>query len=143
MKKMDVAFLISSDMALFEVLKDKITAVFNLQIQCLKEEDLRQELQSVDPLVFFWDARNYSEERSNFINWLRMHYPGYPLIALLDTENPSNRLELYKLGINLIINVSSDTFEDNLSLIIGAIIADERFGSHSPYKQQSILTFKF
>ncbi len=131
------ALLVSKESSILGQVEKKIKEEFDLEVYLFSEHDLRDTLRIAKPLLIIWDGREYSQKWHYLVQWLREHFHGCPLIALLETEESLYKMELYKLGINLIVNKSSNTFQDDLSMLIRAIIADVKTD------EQNLMNFSF
>jgi|GEM_PF-2833860 hypothetical protein len=141
MNKRFTALLVSKDSDLLASMEESLKETFNLQVYQFEGRELRETLRVAKPLVILWDGRDTTDKWHYMVHWLREHFHGCPLLALLEVENPPHRMDLYKMGINLIINVNSHSFHENLFTLIGAIIDDLRLNgnpSHNPF----ICTYK-
>ena len=130
-KKRYAALLVSKDSDLLASMEESLKETFNLQVYQFEEQELRETLRVSKPLVILWDGRDTSDKWHYMVHWLREHFRGCPLLALLEVENPPHRMDLYKMGINLIINVNSRSFHENLFTLIRAIIDDLRLNGNS------------
>jgi len=118
------AFVVSSDVVFTEQLETTILKQFQIRTYRFGEKDLRNILRISKPLVILWDGRQPSAQSRHFLHWLREHFPGCPILALLNDEQSDSDLEYHKLGINLLLDTSSTSFFENLCNHIGAIIRD-------------------
>lgn len=118
------ALLISDDNALFQRIRNSLRDRFNMQLSRYGEDQLWDSLRHDKPLVVIWDGQNPSPKWSHLIDWIREHFHGRPIIALLRENDGLMDEKLNQHGIHLILDMSSDSYIDRLLVNIFAIILD-------------------
>ncbi len=132
MNQSKLALLISSDLNLFRDLQPILQRRFQIHVQFF-EEILQKNLIAIDsPVFLLWDGSTRSESWTERLLWLRDHFHGCPIFALLKGRSENLSTDLHKMGINLLFDLSSPSFKENLFYSIDAVLSrHNKNGNHN------------
>ena len=119
-----VALLVTCDTDFKSQVESMLREQFEIRTHCFGEHDIRKTLHITKPLVILWDGRNPNPQSRHLLQWLREHFTGCPILALLSSKKGEKDLNLSKQGINLLLDSTSPSFLEDLRTHIGAVIMD-------------------
>jgi hypothetical protein len=118
------ALLIGDDPGFSQELKVSLKTKFQIDSYHFTQDDIRSILRMTKPMVLIWDCRNLDPRWPYLVSWLRDHFHGRPIIALIDENEKDLRMQMQERGVNLILNMQADDYEDNFSELVLAILSD-------------------
>lgn len=106
----DHVVVISQDQTFAVQLRDYVQEQFQLTALIISPRDLVKLYCIQKPIVIFWDGRKHVPGEFRLLHWLRNHFPGCPIFAMLENHLFLSRMELYKVGINFLFYPAENHF---------------------------------
>lgn len=123
-KLSEIAILVMQDSSLADQLRGILRERFHLKSLCIGKKDIPRLIMMNKPLFMIWDGRRYSLSDLSLLQWLRDHFSGCPIFALLENHPTLSSMELHKMGISFQFFPSDANFHDDLEHHIQAVLND-------------------
>ncbi|MBD3267387.1 hypothetical protein GF373_12025 [bacterium] len=123
-RKKSIIYL-GDDLEFVEKYKKIVRNDFGIQFISFKQDDIREALRVSFPILMILDFPAKPDPRTSIINWLRDHFHGRPIVALLDCPTDEGIQKIRHRGVNLILDKNSPDFPIALREFIQAMDSDQ------------------
>ncbi|MDP8243132.1 MAG: hypothetical protein P9L94_03550 [Candidatus Hinthialibacter antarcticus] len=119
----DTVFLISSDALLSDQVERILFDEFGLNTLILHKNDFAKVLFMDSPRFIIWDGQVQSDKDENLLLWLREHFHGKAIVAILEhRDDNNNQINWYQHGITMFCFTNDNELKETLSFHTRAIL---------------------
>jgi len=116
--------LVTEDQEIFSHCQKDLWERFDVEVLRFNERELKDSLREVRPFLIIWDSRCNPDRWRYFVGWLRDHFLGRPIFALMDGENEAIQNALHRQGIHVQLDIKSPSFFKSLQIHVFAVLLD-------------------
>ena len=122
----DTIFFVTNDALLSEQVERILFDEFGLNTLVLHKNEFAKVVFMESPLFIIWDGRTQTDKDENLLLWLREHFHGKAIVALLDIRVDHNNVSWYQHGINIFCFAAENELKETLSFHTRAILEHQR-----------------
>lgn len=128
--------LVTEDQEFYLRCREELWERFDIEVCRFSERDLKESLCILKPFLIIWDSRTQAVNWQHVVFWLRDHFSGRPMIAIVQGDDEELQKTLHRMGIHILLDIDSSSFLKSLQVHVFAILLDLENGKH-PVKEYS------
>lgn len=118
----DTIFFVSNDEKVSKHVERILFNEFGLNTIVLPKSELAKIFFMNSPLYIIWDGRTQTQKDKNLLTWLREHFHGKAIVALLNKRIGHSDISWYQHGITMFCYIGEKELHDALTFHTQAIL---------------------